>query len=90
MRYRNLEQTEFKNVYGESKKIYPVRREEIGSPVSIFPKLVDEDFDAIAVKVFGNNSEFRTYRLRDQNIALLLTHDFDESKLVKVEVGDIV
>ena len=89
MRYRNLEQITFKNVYGESKKIYPVRREEIGNPVSIFTKLTDEDFDAIAVKVFGANSEFRTYRLRDQNIKLLLTHDFDESKIAKVEVGDI-
>ena len=90
MRYRNLEQITFTNVYGESKKIYPVRQEEIGNKVSIFPKLTDEDFDAIAVKVFGNNSEFRTYRLRDQNIRLLLTHDFDESKIAKVEVGDII
>lgn len=88
MRYRQIPLIQFTNALGDIKTIREQRLEIVGDIVSVFPKAAEQDLDDIGVKVFGKNSEFITYRLRDQNRVKLLANNFDESALKSVEVGD--
>ena len=90
MRYREIKQVPFKNVFGETKNLYIERKEKITSAVGEVDIIEGMELDEISNKIYGANSEIIAYKLRDQNVKKLLINDYDISKIKKITIGDSV
>ena len=90
MRYNEIKQESFTNVFGEVKKLYVERKEKIMPVVSIIDHVEGMELDEVSARVFGAGSEITSYKLRDQNVKTLLLYDYDSDKIKKLEIGDSV
>lgn len=90
MRYRNIPQVPFVNVFGEAKNLHVTRPENITAVVGEVDLIEGMELDEVANKVFGSGSETISYRIRDQNVKTLLFNDYEVKKIKKLEIGDTI
>lgn len=86
MRYDDNEVLDFSNVFGEERKIKQVHESVVSTSKITVPKPPEADFDLMMATNFGPGQEEGTYILRDLNIAELLDHNFDESKMKRIRI----
>ena len=86
MRYRRTGEIEFTSANGITKKMYGVRRQEVFTTYAAHNKPREQELDDLAVDLWGNNAEIMSYRLREQNVDKLLSHDFNEREIVEVNI----
>lgn len=87
MRYEGNEILDFSNVFKEERKVMQVHESIPSTAKTTIPKPADADLDLMMVTTYGPGQEEGSYLLRDLNVAELLDHNFDESKLKKIKVS---